>query len=287
MVDKKKIVLVIVFILGFSILLYPIISNIAHSTSQTHAIYKYNKELRKLNKEQRKKEIEEAKKYNESLINTEITEINVKDPYEGDGTASEKQEKGSPTYRSVIDVKNIIGNIEIPRIGVEIPIYKGTSELVLQKGVGHIEGSSLPVGGLGTHTALTAHRGLPSTRLFRNLDKLKLGDEFYIHNGEGTIAYKVDNIEIVLPYETERIAIDKDKDYASLITCEPYMINTHRLLVRGIRTDYVEKDKDIESKSKTNLFYKYRDFIILGIIFLLGLILFMRRRSSVKNRNNL
>lgn len=279
MIDKKKIIMVIIFTLGLAIFLYPIISNIVHSTSQTQAIYKYNKELKKMDKEQKKKEKEEAEAYNKSLVNSDIK---VKDPYEADGSASEKEEKKGPSYRSVIDVKNIIGNLEIAKIGIQIPIYKGTSELVLQKGVGHMEGSSLPIGGVGTHTALTAHRGLPSSRLFRDLDKLKLGDEFYIHNMDGTIAYRVDHIDIVLPYETESLDIDKEKDYATLITCEPYMINTHRLLVRGIRTDY---DPNPENTGKMNWFYRYRDFIILFLVLLAIIRVIMKKRASNKEKS--
>lgn len=287
MIEKKKIIMAIIFILGFLIFLYPVASNIAHSTSQASAIRSYNKELKKLDEKQKEKELEEAKKYNESLINAEIK---VKDPYEKDGTAIKKEDKEASYYESPINIKNIIGSIEIPRIGINIPIYKGTSELVLQKGVGHLEGSSLPIGGLGTHTALTAHRGLPSSRLFRNLDKLEIGDEFYIHRGDITTAYKVDNINTVLPYETENIEIRKDKDYATLITCEPYMINTHRLLVRGTRTDYTSiKENEIvtnniASQQKVSFYYKYKDFIILFIALILIILVFIKNKYFSKKK---
>lgn len=271
---KNKIVIVVLFVLGISLLLYPIVSNIVNSSSQALAIHNYKKELKKIDEEERQKEVEEAKRYNENLKGTEL---NIEDPYSEEGSKESKDETVGKT--SPIDPKNIIGNVEIPRIGVEIPIYHGTSELVLQKGAGHIEGTSLPIGGEGTHTAITAHRGLPSSRLFRNLDKMEVGDEFYIHNMEGTIAYKVDSIDIVLPHETEKIAINDSKDYATLITCEPYMVNTHRLLVRGVRTEYIaDKDFKVSNQIKRNLFYKYRDYIIVGALILFAIIFIVRKR---------
>lgn len=276
---KNKIIIVVLFVLGISLLLYPIVSNIVNSSSQALAIHNYKKELSRINEEERQKEIEEARQYNESLKGTELS---IEDPYSEESKEAEEEtvERTSP-----IDPKNIIGNVEIPRIGVEIPIYHGTSELVLQKGAGHIEGTSLPIGGRGTHTAITAHRGLPSSRLFRNLDKMEVGDEFYIHNMEGTIAYKVDSVDVVLPHETEKIAINDSKDYATLITCEPYMVNTHRLLVRGVRTEYiVDKDFKVSNQIKVNLFYKYRDYIIIGALILLAIV-FIVRKKLVTRKN--
>ena len=147
-----------------------------------------------------------------------------------------------------------------------------------------MEGSSLPIGGIGSHTAITAHRGLPSFRLFRDLDKLKIEDEFYIHNIKGTIAYKIEDIKIVLPDQTENLEIDKSRDYATLITCEPYMINTHRLLVRGTRVDYNPSSTNPKAKEKTNLFYKYRYYIFLIIILLLSLIAYRKNKSSIDKK---
>ena len=284
--NRNKIIMALSFVLGLMIFLYPVISNISNSAAQNQAIHKYNKELKKLNDEQRKREIEEARRYNESLIETEII---VGDPY-ADEKDKDKEENKEPEYISAINIGNIMGNVEIPKIGVDIPIYHGTSELVLQKGVGHIEKSSLPIGGVGTHSVLTAHRGLPSARLFRDLDKLKIGDKFYIHNIEGTIAYQVDDINIVLPYETEKIEIDKNKDYTTLLTCEPYMINTHRLLVRGSRIDYIPSLDKAEVpivKDKTNLLYKYRDPLILLSIIVAAGIVFLKKKSSLRQKEKI
>lgn len=278
---SKKILLATIFILGLIILLYPIASSVVHSMNQTHLVYDYKRELKKMNEDEKNRQLEEARLYNERLKGSEIR---VVDPYKED---KEEESKGeSLEYTSVLNVNTIMASIEIPKIGVNIPIYHGTSEKVLQKGVGHVEGTSFPIGGIGNHTVLTAHRGLPSSRLFRNLDKLSTGDKFYIRNMEGIMAYEVDDIAIVLPWETEKIKIHKDKDYATLVTCEPYMINTHRLLVRGRRIPYVEKliegDNLLE---KTNIFYKYKDLLsLLGIIFISLAIILYRKKKSLKKK---
>lgn len=269
--------LTIVFVLGLLIFLYPIASNVVHSMSQTRLVYDYNKELKKMKDHEKEKKLKEAEKYNKEM---KTGVIDIKDPYAKDKKEDNKDKEKTddiedPKYISALNIKSMMGNIEIPKIGVNIPIYHGTSERVLQKGVGHIEGSSLPIGGIGTHTALTAHRGIPSSRLFRNLDKLEKGDKFYIRNIDEILAYEVDDIDIVLPWETEKIKIDGDKDYATLITCDPYMINSHRLLVRGIRVPYIE-----EPKEKTNLFYKYRDIFILIIVAIISMGIIIKRRKS-------
>lgn len=282
---KNKLILTTIFILGFMIFIYPIVSNVVHSMGQTRVIDDYKKDVGKMPKKEKEKQVKKAKKYNESLKDTGVK---INDPF------AENQEniEGSLSYLSLLNIGETMANLEIPNIGVNLPIYHGTSEPVLQKGVGHIEGTSLPIGGIGTHTVLTAHRGLPSSRLFRDLNKLDKGDKFYIHSIEETIAYEVDEINVVLPHETEKIAIDPDKDYATLLTCEPYMINTHRLLVRGRRIPYDGVDnlqdkinKDI--KAETNLFYKHRDKIILiGIFLVVILTIFINKRKilSAKSR---
>lgn len=276
---NKKLVLLLVFILGLVIFLYPIASNVVHSMNQTRLVYNYKKEVKVMEEDERKKKLEEAEKYNREIRSGRI---DIKDPYTEDKDKGEKgdgnrlKDEEDPSYRSALNIRDMMGNIEIPSIGVNIPIYHGTSERVLQKGVGHIEGSSLPIGGKGSHTALTAHRGIPSSRLFRDLDKLEEGDRFYIHNIDKVLAYQIDSIKIVLPWETESINIDENEDYATLVTCEPYMINTHRLLVRGKRIAYLEEK---EEKEATNLFYKYRDIFILIITVLISSRIIIKRRK--------
>ena len=140
----------------------------------------------------------------------------------------------------MLEVREMIGHIEIPKIGQDLPVYAGTSEEVLQKGVGHLEGTSLPVGGNSTHSVLTAHSGLPEATLFTELRKLEIGDKFYIHNIKEILAYQVDQIKVVEPTDFNDLLIDPGHDYVTLLTCTPLMINTHRLLVRGHRVEYVQ-----------------------------------------------
>ena len=165
------------------------------------------------------------------------------------------------TSLDLVDVGESIGFIEIPKIDVYLPIYSGTGEDVLQKGVGHLAESSYPIGGTSTHSVLTGHRGLPSAVLFTDLDKLEEGDVFYLHVLDEVLAYKVDQIKVVLPEETQDIGIVEGKDYCTLVTCTPYAINTHRLLVRGERTEYIppeelaEQNAVHEVQSQTCLLY--------------------------------
>lgn len=278
-IGKNKWILTIVFILGLMIFIYPIISNVVHSMGQTRVIDNYKREVKNMSKGKKKEQMEKAKKYNEGLKGTGVK---LNDPF------AEEQEdiEESLSYISLLNIGETMANLEIPSIGVDLPIYHGTSETVLQKGVGHMEGTSLPIGGIGTHTVLTAHRGLPSSRLFRDLNKLDEGDKFYIHGIDGTIAYKIDEINVVLPHETDKIAIDPDKDYATLLTCDPYMINTHRLLVRGKRVPY-DGMSDLQGriKSETNLLYKYRDIIILATISLLIIwAVYMNRKKALSTK---
>lgn len=141
-----------------------------------------------------------------------------------------------------------MGSIDIPSIGVDLVIYHGTEEETLQKGVGHLQGSSLPTGGIGTHCILSAHTGLSDKKLFTDLDQLEEGDQFYIHILGEIHAYQVDQIKVVLPDETEDLQINAQEDYVTLVTCTPYGINTHRLLVRGVRVPYVEQTRENEAE---------------------------------------
>lgn len=162
-----------------------------------------------------------------------------------------------------------MGYIEIPKIRVSIPVYHGTDDAVLSAGVGHIEGTSLPVGGTGTHCALSGHRGLPSSKLFTDLDQLEIGDTFKITVLNETLTYKVDQIKIVLPDDTSDLGIDPDQDYVTLLTCTPYTINTHRLLVRGVRTE------DENTSTVTAEAVQIDPLIIAGILTVSVLILLM------------
>lgn len=220
--------LFLAFLVGLALVLYPSVSDYWNSFHQTRAIAVYSEEVANLDDDKYDELFEAAFAYNQSLLNK-------KDRYTM--TDSERAE-----YEALLNVSGngIIGYIEIPLIGCSLPIYHGTDEAVLQIAVGHIEGTSLPVGGLGCHSVLSGHRGLPSAKLFTDLDRLTFGDTFIIQVLNQTYTYEVDQILIVLPYEMDSLAIDPAKDYCTLVTCTPYGINSHRLLVRGHRIENEE-----------------------------------------------
>lgn len=223
---KKKrstILLLVIFFVGLSVLLYPTLSNYWNSFHQSRAIASYTGSVAKLSKADYEKLLENAQGYNTSLVEK--------------GSSFSPDAKGMALYNSLLNIggTGVMGSIEIPKIGVDLPIYHGTSDTVLQVAIGHIAGTSLPVGGAGTHCVLSGHRGLPSAKLFTNLDKLEEGDTFTIKVLNETLTYQVDQIAIVLPNDTSKLQIVPGKDYVTLVTCTPYGINTHRLLVRGVR----------------------------------------------------
>ena len=231
---KKKgkfisILLVLLLLVGLSLLLYPYVSNYWNSLHQTRAIAAYAEAVAKLDKDQYTEILSAAQAYNASLLGRDNTQ-----PLDGD----RKEE-----YERLLDVSGlgIMGYIEIPCIDCSLPIYHGADESVLQVAVGHMEWSSLPVGGESTHCVLSGHRGLPSAKLFTNLDKLQPGDTFILRVLDETLTYEVDQILIVEPQETGSLRIEEGKDYCTLVTCTPYGINTHRLLVRGHRVDNIEE----------------------------------------------
>lgn len=229
----STIILILVFLAGLSLLLYPTVSDYWNSLHQSRAITQYAEQVAGLDDDVYEQLWTDAQSYNQTLLNKA-------DRYEM--TDEERAE-----YESLLNVSGngIIGYIEIPRISCSLPIYHGTDEAVLQIAVGHIEGSSLPVGGEGTHCVLSGHRGLPSAKLFTNLDKLAEGDTFMLRILDETLTYEVDQILIVEPYEMNALEIEEGKDYCTLVTCTPYGINTHRLLVRGHRIDNMEEAKTI------------------------------------------
>jgi len=188
-------------------------------------------------------------------------------------------------YESILDVTGtgIMGYIEIPSIDVSLPIYHGTNESVLQIAIGHIESSSLPVGGIGTHCVISGHRGLPSAKLFSDIDQLKEGDVFMIQVLDDTLTYEVDQIRTVLPTEMKDLRIEEGKDYCTLVTCTPYGVNTHRLLVRGHRVETTEAIH--VSADATQMDMRYAALVI-GIIILLVLLVGMFIRQAMKRRNN-
>lgn len=233
MKKKRDHFLTVLFILilfaGLSLLLYPSISNYWNSFHSTQAISNYTEEVANLDHQEYDDLWDAARKYNEELSRH--------------GTAYRLTDEQTQQYETLLNVSGlgIMGSIEIPEIDVNLPIYHGTDESVLQVAVGHLEWSSLPIGGDGTHCVLSGHRGLPSAKLFTNLDQLEKGDTFLLRILDEVLTYEVDQILIVEPQETAALQIEHGKDYCTLITCTPYGINTHRLLVRGHRIDTLQE----------------------------------------------
>lgn len=234
---KKKnwsnIILIVVFFVGLSVLLYPTVSDYWNSLHQSRAIATYSDAVEEMDTSDYERMWAEADAYNEKLYESG----------HGLGLAEDEKEE----YESILDVSGtgIMSYIEIPSIKCSLPIYHGTDEAVLQIAVGHIEGSSLPVGGVNTHCVLSGHRGLPSAKLFSDLDKLEEGDLFMIRTLDQTLTYEVDQIRIVLPEEIDDLKIVEGEDLCTLVTCTPYGINTHRLLVRGHRVANQEDAENI------------------------------------------
>lgn len=303
-VSKKmqKVLLAIIFAVGLGIFLYPILSNLYTEHFQNQVIDSYQDKVDQMTEREKRQKLAEMMAYNDSLSRSGVEYV---DPFEGilddDGTKNESDssttgneivystEEETIIYDALSEsVGESLGHIEIPKIDIDIPIYFGTSEKVLQDGIGLLEGSSLPVGGISTHATLTGHNGLPSAKLFTDLHKLAVGDIFLIHSMNGTLAYEVDTIITVLPDETESLKIAEGKDLVTLITCTPYMINTHRLLVTGHRVDYQEAQEVVEEPKvadalkavkaeNNNIFY----FIAaMAFILLMSFIFLYRRRRN-------
>lgn len=230
---KKKLsnlILVLIFLTGVSLLVYPTFSDWWNSLHQSRAIAAYVDQVNTLDDAQYETMLEQADAYNQTLIGKE-DRYNLSD--------SELE-----TYNSLLDVTGtgIMGYVVIPKINVRLPIYHGTDPAVLEIAIGHIAGSSLPVGGESTHCVLSGHRGLPSAKLFTDIDQLKEGDQFMLEVLGDTLTYEVDQIKVVLPDELEDIEIEEGKDLCTLVTCTPYGVNTHRLLVRGHRVETVQQN---------------------------------------------
>ena len=230
--NKSTIILILVFFVGLSVMLYPTLSDYVNQLHQSHAVATYAEDVDNLTDADYSAYFEAADAFNAQIA--------------ADPDALYFPQR-FPTYESTLDVTGtgIMGYITIEKIGVELPIYHGTSDGVLQIAAGHLEGTSLPVGGGSTHAVISAHRGLPSAKLFTNLDQLEVGDTFTITILDRVLTYEVDRISIVLPTETDLLQPVEGQDYVTLMTCTPYGINTHRLLVRGHRVNTRESQKHV------------------------------------------
>ena len=267
------IIRIFVFLVALSVLLYPTVSNYLYEKNSSRAISLSDEAAAKLSRERRQALLEEARAYNARLVgNTSV---------EGDTFETSKEET-SAEYSQLLnmDSSGMMGSVIIPEIDEELPIYHTTSEAVLQKGVGHFPSSSLPVGGDSTHAVLTGHRGLPSKKLFTDLDKIVEGDVFYIRILEETLAYQVDQILTVLPQETQALQIEEGKDYVTLVTCTPYAVNTHRLLIRGHRIPYEDAEKIDPPQIDTGLKIPYEIQVLLTGLGVLVLIIIIWKISG-------
>ncbi len=268
-----NIILVFILLAGCSLLLYPTVSDWSNKMHQSRAITSYQEYASEVDEETMQAALEAARDYNERLYEASDKQTFV----------SEHQSE----YESLLNVddSDIMGYIDIPQIKTTLPIYHGTEESVMQVAVGHLDWTSLPVGGEGTHTVLSGHRGLPSAKLFTDLDLLQIGDVFTIHIYNETLYYEVDQITVVLPEETTGLVPEAGEDYCTLVTCTPYGVNTHRLLVRGTRifptTDLSDMTSDVQAVPSAVL------AACVGILLsaISGLIYFLRKRK--KNQEKL
>ncbi|WP_310939012.1 class C sortase [Clostridium sp. SHJSY1] len=287
--DKKRscigrtLFIIIIFAIGLVIFYYPIISNLLYQKAAKRVIQDYDTKVEKSESVEVKCKLNLYYSYN-AYLSRAIKSENSNVSY-----TEEEMEEGANEYEKMLKANEMIGHINIPKIDLDAPIYEGTSSEVLSKGIGHMEGTSLPVGGEGTHSVLTGHRGLPTAKLFTDLEKVEIGDRFYIKGIEGTIAYEVDQIKVVEPTDFENLKIEQGKDYVTLMTCTPYMINSHRLLVRGHRIDYEEDtmENEIVKSDDKNI---YGDLIwatiaLFAVLLICIISKCLRNRQKKKNKD--
>lgn len=274
-----RILIGVIALIGIGLLVYPILSNLLYERSQRELAAYYQDYARHADPENIKKEWEACREYNKGILNGNVP---LYDPFDENGNPHY-----DPQYEQLLNLygNGAMGSIEVPGITGVLIVYHGTEEEVLQEGVGHMYGTSLPVGGIGTHSVLSSHTGMSGRKLFTNLDQMEEGYVFYLNILGETLAYKVDKISVVLPYEIDEIGINPNEDYVTLVTCTPYGVNSHRLLVRGTRIPYEEAVK-LEQKQKglsTWLtMYLKAISIGLGIAFCLGGIIRLRKRKKTE-----
>lgn len=274
---------IIVILLGAGAAAYPLIASINNEHTQSLVQTEYAEKLQQLDTSEIDAALAAAREYNKTISTVQIEDV-------------DKIKADLPPYEDLLNLANngIMGYIMIPAINIDLPIYHGTTGAAMEKGAGHMEGTSLPVGGIGTHAVISAHSGMASAKLFTDLDKLKLGDMFFITVCNQKLAYEVDNIAVVEPTDIDLIRIDTQQDYVTLLTCTPYGVNTHRLLVRGHRVEMAEEAiAEVEEKAKpegSTWIEKYEQGILIGIAIFLGLLLiallvyFIKRRKDKKEK---
>lgn len=285
---KILLIIALIFILGGSgIFLYPTISNKIAEKEHVEAIRNYDEIIGKTNDQILNEELKKAQFYNENLSGDPVHDPFVK----GSGYALPEN------YKEVLNISKdgIMAYVEIPKISVYLPIYHGTSEDVLEKGVGHIQSTSLPIGGDSTHCVLTGHTGLPSAELFTRIDELEIGDIFYIHVLNEILTYKIYETKVILPDKIDELQITNENDFVTLVTCTPYGVNSHRLLVKAKQTEFEEyKEKnehvtevsDIREKENNNKNYYLTGIEIGGVVFIIILIVIFILSILIKKGSN-
>ena len=279
----RKFFSILIIICGILLASYPWISNYVNERAADGEINVYEENVQNMDEEKLKEYLLDAQEYNAALLDTRIALI---DPFDAEFN---KLYKDTP-YSNLLnyDSQGIMGFLEIPAIKVKLPIYHGTSPAVLQKGVGHLEGSSLPVGGESTHSILTGHTGLNKAKLFTDLTSVQKGDMFFVSVLGRKMAYVVDNINVVLPDDTSRLQVVEGKDYVTLITCTPYGVNDHRLLVRGVRTEYTAEEYEGEQKKdsiKDSLWISaYKKALAIGVVAVIVLAILLAASQKVRSR---
>lgn len=267
----------LLFLIGFGILIYPTVADQWNTYRQSRLISSYEKNIEEMEPEDFTAQWEKAQALNGTLTKNSIY---------GDVFGQDEEEMQDSEYWQVLNVggDGVMGYLSIPKINLKVSIYHGTGDEVLQTGVGHLNGTGLPIGGESTHSVLAAHRGLPSARLFTDIDQMKKGDKFYLHILDETLAYQVDQIlDMVDKDDMETLEnalqIEEGKDYVTLFTCTPYGVNSHRLLVRGTRVPYTGEE-DIEETPVDTMLRAVQDYymlyLVLGLSVTLLVILFMK-----------
>ena len=284
---KKKlntILIAVLFLAGLSVLLYPLVANQWNSYRQSQLISEYTENIEK-------QDSEETIDYDLEWTKADAYNKNLMPMILPDSFAVAEMSDRDEAYMACLNLNNdgMMGIVEIPKIDVKIPIYHTTDEDVLEIGAGHLEGSSLPIGGESTHAVISAHRGLPSATLFTDLDKLEEGDHFLLHILNDTLCYEVDQILVVEPEDTEALSVEEGEDLVTLLTCTPYGVNSHRLLVRGHRVPYVPEEVQEENHSSVLGVSMHTNYLLwvlvgIGLTGLFILVLYLRERKLAKAR---
>lgn len=276
---KQKILPVLIIAAGFLLLSYPFVSNFIFEKSAGSTVETYQKKTDAMGGKKKEEEIGKARQYNKDLVNAEVV---LTDPFKA------KNSKGETLfYNRILDLdgSGIMGYLKIPCILVELPIYHGTSGEVLEHGIGHLAATSFPIGGKSTHAVLTGHTGLSSAKLFTDLVEMKKGDLFFIHVLDHKLAYQVDQISVVKPEDTRKLQIIDGEDHVTLLTCTPYGVNDHRLLVSGVRTTYHETDETTKARTHHSQWMEvYKRAILAGLLIIFMLIAARKGYEKIRER---